>query len=102
MSGNLQLLIDKHIDRIGITFDYLQLLFTDGTILNIFNTYSIVDAVDPDLAGYEIAAVKHDMEIITLFLLPAGTIKIGLHDSDYRGPEAMQYIREGGPCVVWP
>jgi hypothetical protein len=102
MSEKLELLIGKHIKRIEITHDYLQLLLVDGSILNIFNTHSINDSVDSKLAGYEIVAVKQDEEVITFSMSPEGTIQVGLKDSDYHGPEAMEYIREHGPCVVWP
>jgi hypothetical protein len=101
MSKRPHILIGKHIDRIEKTHDYIQLFFAEGTVLNIFNLYSIVDASNQKLTGYEIAEVKQSTESIKIFLLPEGTIQVGLRDSDYRGPEAMEYVRGDGPSVVW-
>jgi len=102
MSESLEFLVDKQIDRAEIIHDYLQLFFVDGTILNILNFYSIDGALDPRLAGYELAVVQQNEKEVTLSLLPEGTIRVGLKNSDYRGPEAMEYIRKDGPCIVWP
>jgi hypothetical protein len=101
MSEKLKQFINKRIERMEIIHDYVQLFFTDGAILNIFNPYSIIGVRDPKIVGYGITAVKQDQEAITLFLLPEGSIKVSRLDSDYRGPEAMEYIGKDGRSVVW-
>ena len=102
MSDKLPLLVGKHIERTERIHDYFQVFFVDSSILNIFNKHSIIDALDARLTGYEIAKTEQDKETITLVLLPEGTIRVGLRESDYLGPEAMEYISESGSCVVWP
>jgi len=101
MSTKLQELVNKHIKRAQKVHDYFQLYFVDGTILNIFNSYSIIDGSDMDLSGYEIVAVNSDVNTVNLVLSPQGTIQVGMKDSDYRGPEAMEYIATNGAYVVW-
>ena len=102
MTNKAELLIDKMIERTEIIHDYIQLLFSDGSILNIFNAYSITDASESTLIGYEINAVKQEKEALSLFLSPRGVIRIGMEDLDYRGPEALEYIEQSSPRVIWP
>lgn len=102
MTKSSQHLIGQRIERIQKIHDYLQIFFAGGAILNILNAHTITDEHDPELAGYEITAAQEDEKTITLLMSPRGKIQIGLQNSDYQGPEAMMFLRESKPTIVWP
>jgi len=97
----LQILVGSIIQMVEIIHDYLQLTFTDGTILNIYNKYQYDGESVLTFEGKKlISAIETDIKII-LDIEDGGKIEVGLLDEDYNGPEAMELIRKDEPPVVW-
>lgn len=90
------------IEKVMTVHDYLQIYISDGSILNIFNRYLIVNITDEqDMVGRIITGAKSNKNDIVITFIPEGSIKVSMRPEDYRGPEAMQYTNSVGRCVVW-
>ena len=101
MESKLTCLISLVLQEVRLIEDYLQLFFTDGTILNVYNVYEYDGQSVTSLEAQEvITASENDQEAVLSFS-NGSRLVIGLKDDDYIGPEAMELIRKGEDPVVW-
>ncbi|MCG6194329.1 hypothetical protein LFX25_13840 [Leptospira sp. FAT2] len=97
----LEQLVGSIVKEIDLVEDYLQIKFTDETIININNNFKF--------NGDNINSIKHE-ELISIFennlkidlnFKNNLTITISLLDKDYNGPEAMELYQKGKPPIIW-
>lgn len=104
MANVLHELEGKKIQNAVVVQDYLQLVFTDGETLNIFNNFKIVGCLEDNclkLVGCEISSVHDSSETIDIVCLDGKKIHVGMTDSDFNGPEALELIKVDGKRIVW-
>ena len=97
----LQMLISLLVQKIEVVHDYVQILFSDGTKLTVFNNYIYDGDTIQGIVGTKVVSVEEsDVSIVITFddLL---SLSISLSPDDFNGPEAMVLRREGEPTVVW-
>ncbi|MCP5013379.1 MAG: hypothetical protein GY942_25675 [Aestuariibacter sp.] len=97
----LHILIGLFIKHIESIHDYIQIVFADGTVLNIFNTYSYDGASLFNVSDVKVIDVDELEEIVNIKLENGGVLLIDLKEAAYNGPEAMVLIRKGESPVVW-
>lgn len=97
----LQILIGLIINRIEEVHDYIQLVFSDGTMLSIFNNHHYDGGSVLIVEGKKVESVDEGGSKVVITLDDGSCISIGMSDEDYNGPEAMVLIREGESPVVW-
>lgn len=99
--GSNDILSGLVVEKIETIHDYIQIVFCNGSILCVFNRYTLdVEPMD-SLKGKSVNCVReYDNEIIIEFE-DAGPLTIGMEDSDFNGPEALVLTRDGDPPVVW-
>lgn len=97
----LEILVGLFINKVEIIQDYFQIIFQDGTILNIYNKYKYEGGSVVSLEGKKLLYVSESNNKILLDFGDNGILSIGLLEEDYNGPEAIGLIRKGEPLVVW-
>lgn len=97
----LHILIGLFIKHIESIHDYIQIVFADGTVLNIFNSYSYDGASLFDVSNLKVIDVSELEKVVTIKLENGSVLMIDLKEEAYNGPEAMMLIREGESPVVW-
>ena len=97
----LQILIGLIIGKIEEVHDYIQIVFSDGTTLSIFNNYVYDGGSVLSLEGKEVKSVDKSGDSILIVFDDGRSISVGLNDDDYNGPEAMVLKLEGKYPVVW-
>lgn len=97
----LDILIGLFVQRIEKVHDYVQVIFSDGTVLNIFNSYSYDGVSLLDISDVKVIKADELEEEININLENSGVLSINLKEGAYNGPEAMVLIRESKPTVVW-
>jgi len=97
----LQILIGLLISKIEDVHDYIQVVFSDGTTLSIFNNYDYDGSSVYAIEGKEVKSVEEAGKKITITFQDDDCLSIGMSDDDYNGPEAMVLRREGESPVVW-
>ena len=99
--GSSDILSGLVVRKIESIHDYIKIVFCNGSVLCIFNRYTLDIQPMDSLNGKRINnAREYDNEIIIEFE-GAGPLTVGMEDSDFNGPEAMVLTREGVPPVVW-
>jgi hypothetical protein len=104
MLDTFNLLMGRRIQKAEMVHDYLQLWFDNGVVLNIFNAFTLIGFVAYDLSqlvGCEVGSVVARDNAVEIVLMGGKLIRVGMADSDYQGPEAMEYIGVDGECIVW-
>lgn len=104
METKLYPLLSLSIITIRQVHDYLQLVFSDGSILNIFNRYNYNDSKDSkisNLVGQVVTHVQEEQTRIYIDFYNGSRFVIGLSSDDYNGPEALELIRKGEKLVIW-
>ena len=96
----LQQLIGLSVIRAEKVHDYLQLEFSNGTILSIFNNHQYGMGSLSSIQGKQLLTVD-ELEDRISFKFQKGDLSVGMGDADYNGPEAMVLKREGEPFVIW-
>ncbi len=83
--------------------DYLQLKFSDGTILNINNRYKLVGTSDgiECVIGKLVSGVKADERSIRIVFFGGMSLLVGLNEEDFNSPEAMEMYAAGSPPIIW-
>lgn len=99
--ANLQVLVGLILSKVEEIHDYIQLVFNDGTTLNIFNKYAYSSGSILGVEGKKIKYVKNSGNDILIVFEDSSSISIGLRDDDYNGPEVMELMQKGKPSVVW-
>lgn len=96
----LQILIGLIIGKIEEVHDYIQIVFSDGTTLSIFNNYVYNDGSILGIGGKEVKSVEGSDDDILIVFDDGRSISVGLKDDDYNGPEAMVLQQEGKSPIV--
>lgn len=97
----LQNLIGLIIGKIEKVHDYIQVVFSDGTTLSIFNNYVYDGDLVRSIVGSTVRTVEEcDCSVVIIFE-SGESLTVGLNDDDYNGPEAMVLRQEGKSPVVW-
>ena len=97
----LQILIGLFIKKVESIHDYVQIQFSDGTILNVYNHHQYNAGPPKAIKGKKVVSVEEGESKITISFEGGGAFSIGMSDDDYRGPEAMVLCVDGKPPVVW-
>lgn len=97
----LQLLIGLLISNIEEMHDYIQVVFSDGTTLSIFNNHSYEGGSIHAVEGKKVKSVEEVDNMVIITFEDDDYLSIGMGDDDYNGPEAMVLRREGESPVVW-
>ena len=97
----LQILIGLIITKIEEVHDYIQLVFSDGTTLSIFNNNHYDGGSVLIVEGKKVVSVEEGDSKVVLTLDDGSCLSIGLSDDDYNGPEAIVLRRVGEFPVVW-
>ena len=100
----LDQIIGERIEKIEAIHDYLQIWFSNGALLNVYNAFDLLGTggLVSSLVQGVIQQIKTDDCSLMLSLVDGRALRIGLLDADFRGPEAMEYIGVDGVRVVWP
>lgn len=97
----LEAILESEVQRTEIINDYLQIYFTNGSILNIYNSYTVRNGKLEEIKGKKLCTVlENDMKVELIFC-DSSSINIDLTSEAYNGPEAIQLIRDGHPTVIW-
>ena len=99
--ATLQILIGLIIGKIEEVHDYVQVVFSDGTALSIFNNYVYDGGSVLSIEGKTVRSVEESDSAVIISFEGGESLAIGLNDDDYNGPEAMVLRKEGKPPVVW-
>jgi hypothetical protein len=81
--------------------DYLQVIFSDGTILNVYNSFRYDGDSVYDIVGTTLENVLVTDEEAVFLFKGNGRLVVGLRADDYNGPEAMEFARRGEPTIIW-
>ena len=97
----LRVLTGLMIQKVEEVHDYLQLVFSDGTILNVFNKYQYEGENILSIKGKKMNSIKETDQSVLFSFSDGSHLIVGLRDEDYSGPEAMELIRHNEPPIVW-
>lgn len=97
----LQILIGLITGKIEKVHDYVQVEFSDGTILSIFNNYAYEGDSLLSIEGNIVIAVEESDKSVVIIFEGGKSLTVGLNDEDYNGPEAMVLRQEGKFPVIW-
>lgn len=97
----LQSLIGLTVSVLEEVHDYLQIVFSDGTTLSIFNNCLFDGDTVLGFEGKQVKSVEETDVSVLIVFEDGESISVGLTNDDYNGPEAMVLSREGVPPVVW-
>jgi len=82
--------------------DYVQLLFEQDIVLNIYNEFKLSNNHDvSSLNGIKVLKVEEKPEAVILYFSNGTRLDIDLRDEAYNGPEALELCVPGQPTVVW-
>ena len=96
----LQILIGLSISKIEKVQDYIQIIFLDGSILSIFNSYVYDGKVLKDIEGKSIMSTEESKSFMIIHFNSGHSLSVGLNEDDFNGPEAMTLKQDGKPLVV--
>ena len=99
----LRRLVGQRVSVVERVHDYVQLRFSNGDLLNVYNDFSLSGATGGDLATLAncvVEDVQADDRFLT-FVFSEKSLQVGLVDAAYRGPEAIEYIAADGGRIVW-
>lgn len=103
MKSRLDKLVSLSVTEVIQVHDYVQLLFSDGTVLNIYNDYRCEPSGQDCLAikGQIILSVQETATSAEITAINEARVIVDLSDEAYSGPEAMQLCVPGKPIVIW-
>ena len=99
--ATLQILIGLIVSKIEEVHDYIQIVFSDGANLSIFNNYVYNGGSVLGIEGKTVRSVEESGNSVIILFDSGESLFIGLDDDDYNGPEAMVLRQEGKSPVVW-
>lgn len=99
--SRLQSIIGLTVKMAAPVHDYLQILFSDGSMLNIYNNYKCAGCSVTSIEGGEVISVVEKEREIQLAFKGNGSLSIGMSDCDFNGPEAIVFLRKGEPPIIW-
>ena len=98
-------IIGKKVIRARQVHDYYQLLFDDGSVLNILNNFIVSGNMEYNITqfiGSVVTSINNTgCPAIEIRFSDGKWIRIGISENDYNGPEAMEYIDNNGIFTVW-
>ncbi|WP_078124789.1 hypothetical protein [Leptospira alexanderi] len=97
----LQLLIGSIVKEVIFIEDYLQIKFTDNTIININNNFKFNGENLKSIEEKELTLVIENNSGIDLNFKGNLIVSISLLDEDYNCPEAIELYRKGKPPIIW-
>ncbi|WP_116827499.1 hypothetical protein [Pseudomonas syringae] len=97
----LDAILESEVHSFSMVDDYLQINFTNGSILNIYNPYIVTSGNLSELDGKKLSAVLESSSKIELNFSGFLNVSIDMRSEAYNGPEAMQLIRVDYPTVIW-
>jgi len=97
----LYILIGLIIFEIELVHDYIQIIFSDSTILSIYNNYVYDGESILGIQGDRVKTVEESESAVVIHLESGETLCISLVNDDYNGPEAIVLKQEGKSPVVW-
>lgn len=89
------------IEQVVFIHDYAQLVFDNGAILTIYNDWQHSGSKPADLIASKIQVVTTTKDAFSLILENGISLKVGLTDKDYIGPESMVLEGANGPIKIW-
>lgn len=96
----LQTIKNRRVREIKSQFDYIQLFFSDGMILNVYNNHKFSKGDASVLNKAFVTSVEELQDKVIIEFDNHITLSIGLEDDDYNGPEALALFRPGEPSVI--
>ena len=99
MINALSELIGCTVTKVERVHDYLQIIFSNGSIMNVYNKYSY-DGNVSDLVSKTLVSFSEHSDSVELRFV-GSRFEIGLRDADYSGPEAIALRRPGKEPVIW-
>lgn len=99
--ATLQVLIGLIINRIEEMHDYVQIVFSDGTTLSIFNNYAYDGGSLLSIEGKKLTSIEESSHLVRIILEDNDVLSVSLDDNDYNGPEAMLLKQRGKPPIIW-
>ncbi len=97
----LNILIGLVVSRIDTVHDYIQFVFSDGTMLSVLNNFVYDGESVLKTEGRKVESVDGLDKAIVIQFEGGESLRIGLTDEDYNGPEAIVLKQEGKSPVVW-
>ncbi|MCZ8364626.1 MAG: hypothetical protein O9338_18255 [Microcystis sp. LE19-251.1A] len=102
-TSELSFLKGKKIHVIRRVHDYIQILFSGGDILNIYNdtkielnnNIKIGDVIDADILSISRMNEEEKLEITGVSII------IRMSDDAFHGPEAMSFIAKSGQITIF-
>lgn len=101
MESKLSHLVYKKIQEVRVVEDYLQLVFINNSVLNIYNSYRYNGECISSIKTQEIISINENNEQITLSFSNKFCLIISLKDDDYKSPEAIELIKKGKETIIW-
>lgn len=101
MKKKIMGLNDVKIDSIEKVFDYFQIFFSDGTILNVYNPCSFVPE---ELSVFnKLKVIEVDLSNEKLVVKCSADIffTVDLKSESFSGPEALELTDKDGNIFVW-
>jgi hypothetical protein len=102
MNGGSKL-VGKAIASASAVHDYMQVSFSDGSGLNVYNQYVITGTGDgalSELDGRKVIAVRETAEAVFVDLTDACVLMVTKATREHDGPELMEF-NDGATIVVW-
>ena len=99
--STLDILNELHIAEVEVLHDYLQIVFSKGVQLSVFNSYHYDGDSIVLVTAKQVQSVNEGESSIRIMLEDGSCLRIGMNDNDYNGPEAIVLKREGEPTMVW-
>ena len=90
----LQILIGLIIGKIEKLHDYIQIVFSDGTTLSVFNNYVYDGGSVLGIEGKTVRSIDESDSSVIIIFESGESLSIGLDNDDYNGPEAMVLRKE--------
>jgi hypothetical protein len=98
--GALDVLVGLTVVEIDEVHDYIQLVFSDGARLSVFNNYVSNGSLNLS-QGRKIKFINKSQDEIVISFDGNGYLAIGMRAHDYNGPEAMTLHSPDNSVVVW-
>lgn len=97
----LQQLVGSVVKEVNRIEDYLQIEFTDETVINVNNNFEFNGDNLKSIEKEELLSIFECDSRIDLHFRNDKMISVSLLEKDYNGPEAMELHRKGKPPIIW-
>lgn len=97
----LNSLIGLSVCRVVNVYDYIQIIFSGGEVLSIFNSYNYSGSSISRIERKIIINIEKKNNKIIIKFNNKECLIIGIADDDYRGPEAFTLKKGNDPPLVF-